>query len=182
MLSLPAGGEPGPQHSNADGTIGFQDLHGSTVVAGVTHEQRIRREGREYTAIYEREWKLIIGPDETLQITFTPTSHAPRRMRGETTTSVVKLGELRQVRGAGGPGQAIWSFRDGALVFLRTYKVGAGRMTIEFSRGGDGLACTANFVLAYEDAKPFISLETIDGKPAFLVGDKKLSAHCRVFI
>ena len=178
-VSFPAAAEPGPQQRGADAGIAFEDLHGLTIVVDITHEQRIRREGREFTAVYQREWTLVMGPDEYFQITFTPTSHAPRKVRGETTRGVGKLGQLRQVRGFGG-GQAIWKFRGGALAFLRTYKVGAGTLTIEFSRGADGLACAASFTFAYEAGKPFIVLHSFDGKPSLIVADKRLSGHCRV--
>jgi hypothetical protein len=179
-VSLPAAAEPGLQQRGADAGIAFEDLHGLTIVADITHEQRIRREGREFTSVYQREWTLVMGPAETFQISFTPMSHAPRKVRGETTRSVAKLGEIRQVRGSGG-GQGIWTFRGGALVFLRTYKVGAGKLTIEFNRGADGLVCAASYAFAYEAGKPFIVLDsTFSGKPSLVVADRRLSGHCRV--
>ena len=181
LLSVPAGSQPAAEKSASDAVL-LQDLDGSTIVAEVTREQRGRRENREFKTTYQQEWTLVMGPGNFFQVTFTPTSLTPSgKRKGKTNKSTIRLDDQYTIRSAGG-GEATWMFRDGVLSFLRTYRVGAGRMTIEFTRGVTGLQCTANYVFAYEDGKPYIVLDsTINGEPTIIVGDRKVSSHCRVF-
>jgi hypothetical protein len=161
--------------------VKFAELAGSVIEARVVRDQIIRREGRTFPTRLQNDIELVIGPDDRIQQTITPTSDTPRGRRvGRTRTGVFTLEKPHSLRGLGG-GDGVYIFEDAVLTFLRTYKEGAFKRTIAFSRSSGGLSCAADEAFVREEGVGDLTLNSgIDDVPVILVSYKQLSSTCRV--
>jgi hypothetical protein len=159
----------------------FSDLEGLEVTAKAIHDQVIRREGREFPAKFERDLKVVVGPGDTIHLTITPTVQGPRgRRQGTTHSGPFTLDQVRDVPGGGG-GTGVWSFGEGALTFIRTFRGGAYRSTITFVRSGDWFSCTINEGFARESGRTTIALNSpVDNTPITIISSKQTSSRCAV--
>jgi hypothetical protein len=118
--------------------VKFAELAGSVIEARVVRDQIIRQEGRTFPTRLQNDIELVIGPDDGIQQTITPTSDTPRDRRfGRTRTVVFTLEKPTSLRGLGG-GDGVYIFEDAVLTFLRTFKEGAFKRAIAFSRSSGG--------------------------------------------
>jgi len=157
------------------------ELAGSVIEAKVIREQVVRREGRTFPVRSQDDIKLVIGADNRIEQSVTVTSDTARGQRkGPTRTGVYTLGEQRPIGTLGG-GNGILTFEDGALTFIRTFKEGAVKRIFAFSRGPDGLSCTANQTFGREGGVGDLNMNSaIDGTPVIIVSFKQISSTCRV--
>jgi hypothetical protein len=163
-------------------TVTFAELEGAAVEVQVVSQQIIRRGEKEYPVRFQNDLKIIIGPGDKIDGSITPTSHGPRGERqGNTRTFSTTLDKVGELVGSGG-GVGAWTFAgDGTLIFLRTYKEGAFRRTIAFSRNAEGFSCTAKESLARENGVGGIALNSaIDNVPVTVVKSEQISSSCRV--
>jgi hypothetical protein len=158
----------------------FSDLEGLEITANITHNQKIRREAREFPVIVERNVKLAIEGNETINFTVIQRGQSPRGTRETPPMSGrFNLNEERENPHAGG-GRAVWSFQGGALTYTRAFEGGAVRLVITFTRGSAGVACTANEVFARETGKAFTLKSPVDGVPLTILSTKQASSSCKV--
>ena len=78
-------------------------------------------------------------------------------------------------------GDAMWQFRDGELIFVRSYRGGAMRLIIAVKQDGPNLGCVATNVFAREgDKRDLIINSPIDGTPIAILSWKQVSSNCEV--
>jgi hypothetical protein len=161
--------------------VTFAELAGSVIEATVVRDQIMRREARTFATRFQSDIKLVIGPDDRIQVSVTPTTDTPSgRHVGPTRTGPFLLKKTRPLPTQGG-GEGVHLFKDGVLTFIRTYKEGAFKRTIAFSRTPDGPSCTAEEGFAREDGVGDIAMNSsIDGRPIVLLSYKPISSTCRV--
>jgi hypothetical protein len=161
--------------------VKFPELAGSVIEARVVRDQIVRRNGRTFPVRSQDDLKLVIGPDDRIEQSVTVTSDTRRGQRkGPTRTGMFILGEQRLV-GALGGGNSAFTFADGVLTFIRTFREGAVKRTFAFSRRPDGLSCTANQTFAREEGVGDLAMDSaIDNVPVVIVSYKQISSTCRV--
>jgi hypothetical protein len=170
-LATPTWGQP----------VTFAELEGLAVEADIVREQTNRRDGRTFSTKVDTNWAVAVGPDKTITSTVRTTSQNQRRTRrDEPQTGTFTLDEARPMPNQGG-GDGIWTFADGTLTFIRTFKSGARRVSFAFARAGDGLTCTATFAFAREDGSGPVRLESrFSGRDVTILGARQVSSTCRV--
>jgi hypothetical protein len=161
--------------------VTFAGLAGSVIEASVVRDQIVRREGKTFPVRVQNEIKILIGPDDRIQQSITPTADTRRGRRvGATMTAPFLLGKSRSLYGVGG-GEGVVQFEDGVLSFLRTFKRGALKRTIAFSRSPNGLCCTAEETFAREEGVGDLAMNSaIDGTPVTIISYKQISSTRRV--
>jgi hypothetical protein len=86
----------------------------------------------------------------------------------------------REVPSVGG-GHVLWIFQDGKLINLRTFKAGAFRGTIAFSRGAEGLRCTLRAAYAHEAGiADWNWISPISGTDIRMKSIRPISSDCQV--
>jgi hypothetical protein len=163
-----------------DPPVTFADLDGSVIELKVLRQQRIARQGREFSHQFQSDWKIEIGPDDRILLTFTPTAYTPQGTRtGKSHYGYFKLEQPRQVTTSGG-GEGVWLFEEGKLTFFRTFRGGALKLVVSLSPGTDGLACSVGETFMREEGVRGIVLESaIDGVPVTVLSAKQISGDCR---
>jgi hypothetical protein len=163
-----------------DQAVTFPDLDGGVIVLRVLRQQRIVRQGREFSHQFQSDWKIEIGPEDRILLTFTPTAYTPQGTRtGKSNYGYFKLDQSRQVTTSGG-GEGIWQFDQGKLTFFRTFRGGGLKLVVSLSGGTNGLACTVAETFMREEGVRGIVLESaIDGVPATVLSAKQISGDCR---
>jgi hypothetical protein len=165
-----------------DQAVTFSELEGAVVDVQVISQRVVRREEREFPVRFQNDLKIIIGPGAKIDGTLTPTTNGPRGERqGKSRTFSTTLNKLAEIVGSGG-GVGAWTFAgDGTLIFLRTYKEGAFRRTIAFTRSTEGFSCAANESLARENGVGGLALNSaIDDSSVTIVRYEQISSSCRV--
>ena len=161
--------------------VTFADLDGHVIEARFVREQENRRDGKTFSVTVRQNWMVSIGPEKAITFTVRSRVQGPRRVRdmGPLSGSYT-LDETREVETQGG-GNAIWTFADETLTFIRTYRAGARRITFAFERGPDGLTCTAGFAFAREDGSGPLRLKGLaSGRDTEIVQARLVSSTCRV--
>jgi hypothetical protein len=183
MAAVPAQtwGQTAATIAQPNDPVKFDELVGSVIEARVVRDQIIRREGRTIPIRFQNDVKLVIGPEDRIQQTITPTSDTPRGRRvGRTRIGLFTLEKPHSVSGLGG-GDGVYIFEDAVLTFLRTFKEGAFKRTIAFNRSSGSLSCTANEAYAREEGVGDLTLNSaIDDTPVIVVSSKQISSTCRV--
>jgi hypothetical protein len=161
--------------------VTFADLEGLVIEAEIVREQVNRRDGRTFPVRVQQTWTVAIGGEGTIKSTVQAEARGPRRTREtEPLSASHKLDQPREVMSQGG-GEAVWTFADGVLTYIRTYPSGARRLGFSFARGPDGLTCTASFAFARENGTGAIRLDSrFSGRDTTIVSAKQLSSKCRV--
>jgi hypothetical protein len=169
MLSTSSWGQP----------VTLVELDGTVIDATIVRQQWTRRDGRENSHVLQIDIKLVIGPDNKITVTTTPTSRGPRGTRqGPTQTTSTMLEQVKE----GGRGHTVWTFADGTLTFLRANTIaGAFRRDFVFARSDKGLKCTARDTIVGETGVRNIeTYSVIDGRPTTILREKQISSACRV--
>jgi len=161
-------------------TVTFAELEGAVIEIKLLRQQRISREGREFSHQFQSDRKIEIGPGDRVLSWFTPTAYTPKGTRtGKTSYGFFMLEQPRNVT-TSGSGYGVWLFADSKLTFLRTFHGGGLKMVVTFARGPGGLTCSADETFAREEGVPGIVLESaIDGVPATVLSAKQISGNCR---
>jgi hypothetical protein len=157
------------------------DLEGLVVEAAIDRDQTVRRGGRTFPVKVHQRWKLTIDADKTVAFTMQPSAQTPRgRRTAKASSGMFTLEEAVEVRSRGG-GEAVWTFADGTLTFLRTFPSGAYRVSFAFARAGDRLTCTADSAYARENGTGAIRLESpFGGGEVTIVRSRQVSSRCTV--
>jgi hypothetical protein len=160
--------------------VTLSDLEGIAVEADVHREQTVRRKDGTASMRIHQNWKFSVT-DETVEHTIQNTTHGPRGTRkAEPNSGTFMLGESREVASRGG-GEAVWTFADGTLTFVRTFPSGAYRANFAFSHGPSGLTCSVTAGFAREDGKGEIRLQSpFGGGEVTILSSKQLPSTCKV--
>jgi hypothetical protein len=161
--------------------VTFADLEGLAIEAEIVREQVNRRDGRTFPVQVKQTWTVMVEGGKTIKTTVRAVARGARRTREtEPLSAVDTLDQPRQVVSQGG-GEAVWTFADGVLTYIRTYPSGARRIGFSFARGPDGLTCVANFAFARENGTGDIRLDSrFSGRNTTIVSARQLSSNCRV--
>jgi hypothetical protein len=162
-------------------SVTFDELQGLVIQSATFVDMLISREGRKADVKVEHDMTITIGPGDELYVVNNNTAYTPRGVRkGPPLANSFTVGHLRETRSRGG-GDGLWTFVDGALIYLRTYKGGASRNTYTFIREAGGLACTANLNFVSEQGVNGIVLNSaVDGLPMVILNARQLSSSCRI--
>jgi len=175
MLSAPAWGE----------AVTLADLEGAVIESRVLSERVIRDERGERQVRHQLDLKLAIGPGGKFESWRTPTAYSARGVRrGKTRTASGSIEQVAEHKLLGG-GHSVWILAGDSLTFLNTFEGSGGRGgfkdTILFTRGPQGLMCTANNAFLREDGKAGIAyISGITGRNIILLSSKQISSTCRV--
>ena len=165
-------------------TVAWPELEGLVVQAEITRQQVAQRQKTFEQRVHD-VIKISIEPGDFIDYSITTTVHGP----GGTTKldpagALYRLNVVRHIAGGGrgaGAGDALWTFADGTLSFLRTYPAGARRHTIAFARDSTGLKCTASTAFAREDGSGPVRIQAPDGQFTTILRFTPLSSQCKVF-
>jgi hypothetical protein len=147
--------------------------------AVVVLEQVLRREGRTASFKVEQTWKFAFDATNDVETIMESTVRGPRgTRRAEPISGAFTLDEPRQVRSRGG-GEALLTFEDGSLTFVRTLQSGAYRAKFAIARGANGLTCSAAAAFARERGGA-IRFESPFGGQITVLNSKQISSTCRV--
>jgi hypothetical protein len=165
----------------AEEKVTFAELQGASLEATFVIDQVVRRNGREIPVRVENDWKIQFHAGDVIHHTTTPTVTGPRGQRkGAVSSAQFTLGKSQTVMGRGG-GQGLYTFSDGNLVFMRTFKKGAFRMSIAFAHQSDKLGCTVNASLAREGGVGGLEMASgVDGQPIAIMSYKQVSSVCHL--
>jgi hypothetical protein len=161
--------------------VKFAELDGSVIEASIVRDQIVRREGKTFPVRFQNDIKLVIGPNDRIQSSVTPTADTPRGRRVGRTLMGPFLLEKKQSLTSLGGGEGVFLFKEGVLTFIRTFKSGAIKRDIAFSRTPDGLSCAAEENFAREEGAGDLAMNSaIDDQSAIIVSSKQISSTCRV--
>jgi hypothetical protein len=181
LASSQAFGQDATGNPATNKAVTFAELEGLIVDTKIVRQQVIRRTGRTFPVRVESILKMIIGSDGKFDTTWHTVNDTPRGVfQGKTLSSsgTVNQDAKESPKENLGGGVGVWSFSDGTLTYLRTYKVaGTFKRDISFSRAAEGFVCTANEAFG---SGPVVFNSPVDDVPITIVSWKQLSSTCRV--
>jgi hypothetical protein len=167
-------------HSLLAEAITATDIRGLKLNAEVVREQSISRRGRKIKITMRQDWDVSVVEDNFVKFSVETTARGPGGTRKlSPTVGKIALGQPREVAGRGG-GEAMWSFVDSTLIFIRTYPEGAFRIRFQLSRTAHGLKCTANAAFARENGTGEIKIKSpASGELTTVLSSRQLSTNCK---
>lgn len=166
----------------AEEPVTAADLAGSVMRLSVTNDRIMRREGRQYSDKYQTDWTIEFVSQTFIRPSFVGTAYSPR----STHKTPVEGGEFtvlevaKETRSRGG-GSEIWLFEAGALIYLRTYEVGAMKAIFSVTRTDGGFACRANVFWPKETGKPSIVMRSfVDNSSVEIITAKQSASSCTI--
>jgi hypothetical protein len=173
--------EAADEQRRSDPSITLRELEGTEIEVKPVYQQVVQREGRQFAVTMNNELQVVVGHEGKIEQTWTPTAHTPRgTRRGETRRGSFILDQVREIQGLGS-GKGMYQFKEGALIFLRTFREGAFRRTITFARSDEGFKCAATESFARQQGTGNIVLNSgIDGAPLTVVSWKPISSICHL--
>ena len=168
--------------AQAQDRVKLSELQGRMVHGKIVTERVMRKGGRQFPVKTKMDWKLKVQESDAVWQEVRQTVTNPRGTREtDPLTRTFPLGKPVTVGSRGG-GEAMYSFSDGTLTFVRTFKKGAFRMSTEFARGGDGkLTCVMTGSHAREEGTGAVELvNPFDGQPMSIVSYKQVSSSCEI--
>jgi hypothetical protein len=164
----------------AEEAITFEELQGVSIEASAVRDQTIQRKKGTISVQMHTSATITLGPSDNIHHT---RQHSVRRAQGKRNhpprSGNFTLGVRKQIPSAG-QGTAQYTFSDGTLTFVRTFKNGAFISTVKFVRDKDALKCTFDESFAREEGKGEIQLESPYGQPTKVLSWKQVSSTCRV--
>ena len=119
--------------------VTLADLDGAFVELNLKSQVEGRRNGKAFTSQSEAVWKLVLGPGTTGFSSATTITHGDKGVRvSDPRRGSFTLGRPGSITSFGG-GYYLWTFENGTLTFLRTYKAGGQKTHISFTRSAEGL-------------------------------------------
>lgn len=167
--------------AGAQDRVSFADLQGAVIHTRVLFQQDGLSNGQPFQNQAEVVSTITIDSANTLTNTVVSTAYNPRGVRASPPrTGSFTLGQPREVAAAGG-GHALWIFQDGQLINLRTFRAGAYKGTISFSRGPEGLRCSIRPAYAREAGiADWNWVSPISGTDIQMKSIKPISSSCQV--
>ena len=118
--------------------VTWSELEGFVVETEIVRQQISQHQKAVEFRIHD-VIKVSIESGDIIDYSIDTTVHGPRgTTKVAWKNALFSLNVTRRIV-AGGTGEAIWTFADGTLTFLRTFPAGARRHTIAFSRDTAGL-------------------------------------------
>src|SRR5206468_1886406 len=126
-------------------------------------------------------WKISVGANKAIDVTMDSTARGPGGTRkAKQLVSSFDLDESRVVASRGG-GEALWTFADGALTFVRTLPSGAYRVNIAFAHAADVPTCTVTGAFARENGRgPIQLISPFSGDRVTILSARQLASSCKV--
>jgi hypothetical protein len=163
--------------------IALEDLAGSVIETRVVIDRMVRKSGETFASQLQLDDKVTMHTAETLQLTSVATSRSKGNVnRGAASTSPIRtIGQTQSANMGRGEGHGVWIYEEGRLVQLRTYKSGALKRTITFTRKPDGIGCAVEHRWVLEEGKRTIEVTSgVDGLPLTILSFKQTSSTCRL--
>jgi hypothetical protein len=161
--------------------VSFADLQGAVIHTRALFQQEGLSNGQPFRNQAETVSTITITSSNTLTTTTVSTAYNPQGTRTSPPRSgSFTLAESREVPSAGG-GHVLWTFQDGKLSNIRTFRAGAYRGIISFSRGAEGLRCTLRAAYAREAGiADWNWISPISGTDIRMKSIKPVSSECQV--
>jgi hypothetical protein len=158
--------------------VTLADIEGAKIHTKLVTEMLVQRQGRQGQRTQEVDWQINVLPEQGISFTFQATSHTPRGTRTSPVRErTVKLDEPWSTDN----GEAVWQFKDGDLIFVRSHQGGAVRTVVSLKRDGQNLTCATSMVFARERGKNGLVMNSaIDGAPVTILSWKPVSSTCDV--
>jgi hypothetical protein len=170
LLAAPAWGQ----------AVTLADLDGAFVELKLKSQVEGRRNGKPFTSQPEADWKIVLGPGNTGFSTSTTITQGEQGTRvSDPRRGSFTLGRPGPISSLGG-GYYLWTFENGTLTFLRTYKAGGQKTHVSFTRSDGGLACTVQSSYAREVGIESGKQDSAYGGEIEITGVKPLASTCRV--
>jgi hypothetical protein len=170
-----------PAHVARSQDVKLADLEATTVTAEITLDQLIERDGMKSSVKTQQVWKISVGANKAIDFTMDSTARGPGGTRkAKQLVASVDLDESRVV-GTRGGGEALWTFADGALTFVRTLPSGAYRMNIAFAHAAAGPTCAVTGAFARENGRgPIQLISPFSGDRVTILSAKQVASSCKV--
>jgi hypothetical protein len=162
--------------------VTLADLEGAVIETSVVYDRTVRlRDQGVIPSRLQHDRKITIGPGGNLHNTLVHTISTPRGPVVRQESGSVTIGKAKQIQTLGGGGDAVWIFENGTLTLLRTYRSGAYKMEIVFTRSATGISCKARAPWARENGTGSIEMASAgDGKNFEVISARQISSSCRV--
>jgi hypothetical protein len=160
--------------------VTLADLEGALVETSVVYDRTGRWGDRVVSGSLRDDRKITIGPGGSLQNTVVHTMSGPGGTSVRQESGSFTISKPKQVQNLGG-GDAVWIFENGTLTLLRTYRSGAYKTEIVFTRGTTGIACKVRAPFARENGTGSVEMTSaVNGQSWQVISAKQISSSCRV--
>jgi hypothetical protein len=160
--------------------VSLSDLDGLIVEADVHRDQNMWRQGGRVSVKVNQSWKISFGNENSIRFAVNTTVRTSDGIRtAPQNAGTFTLDEPREVASRGG-GEAVWTFLDETLTFIRTFRSGAYRIHFAFARGSSGLTCTVTEAFAREGENGEIKMQSPFGGEVSIISTKQLPSSCKV--
>jgi hypothetical protein len=160
--------------------VTLADLEGAVIETSVVYDRTIRLQDQGVIASrLQHDRTITIGPGGSLHSTLVHNISTPRGpvVRQESGSATINKPKQIQSLGRGD----VWIFENGTLTLLRTYRSGAYKMEIVFTRGPTGISCKARAPWARENGTGSIEMASAgDGQNFEVISARQISSSCRV--
>jgi hypothetical protein len=170
-----------PGSAWAEKPVVSAELVGS-IIKGSTTEARVHRMGdSEWSLRVQLDWTIEFVSKDQIRPTFVVTVYdrGATQKRPAEAGGLIRLGKPAEARDRGG-GDYIWTFEEGVLTLVRSYKSGAQTVIFAVTRSRAGFDCTASVSWFHEAGTPNIMLRRGDGTWMEIVSSKQESSSCAV--
>jgi hypothetical protein len=161
--------------------LNWSDLEGHVIEADIHRDQVNRVRGRNIPIKVHQAWIVALGPGNTVESTMRATVRNPKGTRhAKPVGGVFTVGGPQPVKAHGG-GEAMWTFAEGKLTFVRTLPAGAYRLELALARETGAFNCTATAALAREDGQGAIRMKSpFDETEVTVISGKLTASSCKI--
>jgi hypothetical protein len=162
--------------------VTLADLEGAVIETSVVYDRTIRLQDQGVIpSRLQHDRAITIGPGGNLHSTLVHNISTPRGPVFRQESGSATISKPKQIQSLGGGGDAIWIFENGTLTLLRTYRFGAYKMEIVFTRGPTGISCKARAPWARENGTGSIEMASAgNGQNFEVISARQISSSCRV--
>lgn len=161
--------------------VTLADLEGAVIETSVTYDRAGRLGDQVISGSLQHDRTITIGPGGNLRNTLVHTMSTPRGSVVRQESGSATIGKPKQIQSLVGGGDAVWIFENGTLTLLRTYRSGAYKMEIVFTRGTTGISCKVRAPYARENGTGGIDIASAGNGQRFqLTSARQVSSSCRV--
>jgi hypothetical protein len=164
------------------GSVTLADLEGAVIETSLVYDRTVRLQDQGVIpSRLQHDRKITIGPGANLHNTLVHTISTPRGSVVRQESGSLTIGKAKQIQTLGGGGDAVWIFENGTLTLLRTYRTGAYKMEIVFTRSATGISCKVRAPWARENGTGSIEMSSAgNGQNFEVISARQISSSCRV--
>jgi hypothetical protein len=158
------------------------DLEGAVIETSVVYDRTIRLQDQGVVpSRLQHDRTITIGPGGNLHSTLVHNISTPRGLVVRRESGSATIGKPKQVQSLGGGGDAVWIFENGTLTLLRTFRSGAYKFEIAFTRGASGILCKVRAPYVRENGTGSIEMASAgNGQNFEVISERQVSSSCQV--